>query len=91
MQRKLKLKLREACSHAGLEQEILIEFIERQWISPVSGTSLDWEFDEEDLARIQLIRELKEVFGVNNESVPIILHLLDQLYHLRSKISKIAS
>ena len=36
-------------------------------------------FDEEDLARIQLIQELREDFGVNDEAVPIILHLIDQL------------
>lgn len=39
--------------------------------------------DEEDLARAKLIRELQEVFGVNDEAIPIILHLLDQLYFLK--------
>lgn len=39
--------------------------------------------DEEDLARIMLIKELQENLGVNDEGVPIILYLVDQLHHLR--------
>src|SRR5215467_493521 len=36
-----------------------------------------------DLARAQLIRELKEDFGVNDEGISLILHLLDQIHGLR--------
>lgn len=43
--------------------------------------------DEEDIARARLIWELQKEFGVNDEAVPIILHLIDQLnrIHLEAK------
>jgi chaperone modulatory protein CbpM len=42
--------------------------------------------DDEDLARIRLIRDLKEDFGVNDEGMSIILHLLDQLNRIHLEI-----
>jgi len=35
-------------------------------------------FSDADLARANLIRELQQDLGVNNEGVGVILHLLDQ-------------
>jgi chaperone modulatory protein CbpM len=86
-----KLKLVEACEEMGIQQEIMVEFVQHHWISPAAGADTEWEFDEEDLARARLILELKDAFGVNNESIPIILHLLDQLYFIRSRLMKHAS
>ena len=44
--------------------------------------------DEEDLARIRLICELKDEFGVNDEGVSIILQLLDQLNRMHLEVAK---
>jgi chaperone modulatory protein CbpM len=66
------------------ELETVYLYIERRWIIPrqpeIRNIS---ELDEEDLARIQLIRELQEDLGVNDDAVPIILNLIDQLHQLR--------
>jgi hypothetical protein len=43
-------------------------------------------FDEEDLARIRLIYELQHVMGVNDESIPVILHLVDQLNRMHIEV-----
>ena len=42
-------------------------------------------FDEEDVCRILLIHDLKDKFGVNDEAVPVILHLVDQLNFIVQK------
>ena len=39
-----------------------------------------------DLARAQLIRDLREDLGVNDEGVAVILHLLDQMHGLRGSM-----
>jgi chaperone modulatory protein CbpM len=66
------------------ELETVYLYIDRRWIIPrqpeIRNIS---ELDEEDLARIQLIRELQEDLGVNDDAVPIILNLIDQLHQLR--------
>jgi chaperone modulatory protein CbpM len=58
--------------------------IERNWIIPIdtNGKILD----KEDIARILLIKDLKEEFGANDESIPIILHLVDQLHWSQMQI-----
>lgn len=62
-------------------------YIERQWISPRRPDIHEIsELDEEDLARIQLIQELQEDLGVNDDAIPIILSLIDQIHHLRFEV-----
>lgn len=79
-------KLGEAAFISGVSVNRIHEFIQREWIvlaEPETG-----ELDEEDLARMNLIEELREEFGVNDESMSIILHLLDQVYHLQARLEK---
>lgn len=56
-------------------------WIDEEWLLPASGITP--QFSEADLARARLIRDLTLDFGVNNEGIAIILHLLDQIYGLR--------
>jgi chaperone modulatory protein CbpM len=51
-----------------------------EWIRPAFPEVP--ELDEADVARLRLILDLKEGFGVNDEAVPVILHLVDQLHAL---------
>jgi chaperone modulatory protein CbpM len=69
-----------------LNEIFIYECIEREWIIP-SNTE-ETLLDQEDIARILLIKDLKEEFGVNDESIPIILHLIDQIHSLKSQLSQ---
>jgi chaperone modulatory protein CbpM len=40
-------------------------------------------FADVDLARAQLIRDLRDDFGVNDEGISVVLHLIDQMHGLR--------
>lgn len=73
-------KIVEAADECGINPNIIEEYITYHWVNPADPKDL--ELDEEDLARIRLIWELKQDLGVNDESVPIILHLIDELNHL---------
>ena len=68
-----------------LNEIFIYECIEREWIIP-SNTE-EKLLDQEDVSRILLIKDLKEDFGVNDESIPIILHLIDQIHWLKSRLS----
>jgi chaperone modulatory protein CbpM len=46
-------------------------------------------FSDTDLARARLIQDLRQDFGVNDEGIAIILHLLDQLHGLRCLVRDI--
>lgn len=76
-------ELREVSRLTGFSETVIFLYAERKWISPVEPTRLD----EEDVARLLLIRDLEEL-GANRESVPLILHLIDQLYYLRARLKR---
>lgn len=69
-----------------LDEAEILSCIEKSWISPRAAI----ELDEEDIARIYLIDELRRDFGVNDEAIPLILYLVDQLCALRMKAGQYA-
>lgn len=76
----ITFELTEAANQCGVNPELIKQFITSEWIDPLEPNEL--KLDEEDIARIQLICELRQDLGVNDEAVPIILHLIDELNHL---------
>jgi chaperone modulatory protein CbpM len=76
------VEIQEFISRAHIDKSTLTAWIEAEWLVPVSS-SATFQFSEADLARARLIEELYADFGVNDEGIGIVLHLLDQLYGLR--------
>ena len=77
----------EFLHRAGLDQDTLQVWIEEQWLIPASETP-DQAFSDADLARAELIRELRHDLGVNDEGVGVVLALLDQVHSLRKALSE---
>lgn len=80
MKTSITFEITEAANQSGVRESLIRKFISYQWVNPADPEDL--KLDEEDIARIQLISELKDELGVNDEAVPIILHLIDELNHL---------
>jgi chaperone modulatory protein CbpM len=72
----------------GLEVQTLELWLEQQWLIP-EQTSVEPRFSDIDVARARLIQELKTDFGVNDEGVDVILHLMDQLHGLRRALAQL--
>jgi chaperone modulatory protein CbpM len=73
---------------AGLEVQTLEFWIEQQWLVP-DETASEVSFSDTDVARAHLIRDLKGDFGVNDEGIDVILHLVDQLHGLRKAFAEL--
>jgi chaperone modulatory protein CbpM len=71
---------------SGVEAQMLEFCIEQQWLIPTQ-TDAELSFSDTDVARAHLIRDLKGVFGINDEGVDVILHLVDQLHGLRQALA----
>jgi chaperone modulatory protein CbpM len=71
---------------AQLDRDTLEVWIEEAWLVP-GGTATEPAFSEADLARAQLIQDLMQDMGVNDEGVGVILNLLDQLHGLRKALA----
>ena len=65
---------------ARIDFEVIDLWVEAGWLAPGIAGGIHSEID---LARTRLIRDLTVDLGVNDEGVPIILGLIDQLHGLR--------
>ena len=77
------MRLAAVCSLVpGLMPEELADWIARGWVQP-GGDPPDWVFAELDVARVRLVHDLRVDAGVDEESLALVLSLLDQVYGLR--------
>ncbi len=81
---KVNFTLLEVSEITGLNLSRINAWIEREWVTPQGSEMLD----EEDIARLQLIHELQSNLGANEEAIPLILHLLDQLCYVQNVLRK---
>jgi chaperone modulatory protein CbpM len=85
MKQLIRVTIEEASKICGPSRDEIIHYIQEEWINPFEKDALD----DEDVTRIRLIRDLIENLGVNEESVPIILHLIDQIHALQMRMKDI--
>jgi chaperone modulatory protein CbpM len=76
----------EFLTSSGLQVQKLEFWLERQWLIP-EETSGGMNFSDRDVARARLIRDLESDFGVNDEGIDVILHLVDQLHGMRRALA----
>lgn len=63
----------------------ITSWVERGWVQPEQdGSRL--LFQEIDVARVRLIRDLRRDLALGEEAVPVVLSLMDQLYELRGQL-----
>ncbi|CAH2603318.1 conserved protein of unknown function [Rhodovastum atsumiense] len=75
---------------ARLDAGVLEAWIEAGWLAPQAELG-GRGFSEPDLARACLIRDLREDLGVNDEGIPVVLGLLDQVHGLRLALQRLAA
>lgn len=64
-------------------------WVERHWIRPQheGGALL---FSDADIARVELICDLREDLALDDEAMPVVLSLLDSVYGLRRRLRVLA-
>ena len=70
---------------AELQPEDLTAWIEHGWVRPLR-TEQDYEFSAVDVARCRLILEMRRELEIDEETMPVVLSLLDQVYGLRHRL-----
>lgn len=80
------MQLQEFHVRTQIETETLAAWVEASWLIPRQDAA-EFSFSEADVARAQLIRDLKTDLGVNDDGVEVILNLLDQIHGLRQTLN----
>src|ERR1700756_1070084 len=73
---------------ARVDDVTLTAWIEEEWIIPRSAAA-EPEFADVDLARAELIRDLKNDLDVNDAGIGVILNLVDQVHGLRRTLAEL--
>ena len=68
---------------SDLGEPELTAWIERGWVRP-DQAGADPVFHDIDIARIRLIHDLRSLMRIEDETIPLVLSLLDQVYDLRA-------
>ncbi len=72
----------------GLDRRELVRWVENRWVLPERrGTT--WIFHEIDVARVELILEVRREFAIDDEALSLVLGLLDQVYDLRRQLGRL--
>ncbi len=74
---------------ARINAKVLDEWVEAGWLIP-DQIDTGRRYSEVDLARAHLIRDLRDL-GINDEGIPVILDLIDQIYGLRRMLRGLLS
>jgi chaperone modulatory protein CbpM len=82
------ISVEEFLLRARLDRTSLDTWIAAGWLI-LSQEDKQPAFSDVDLARAQLIRDLRDDIGVNEEGISVILHLLDQMHGLRRSMHEV--
>lgn len=84
------MEIREVLVRTRVKAEVLETWVRAGWLLPAAHGP-EWRFDDIDLARAQLIRDLKADLGVNDDGVEVALDLIDQVHGLRRTLQALLS
>ncbi len=73
-----------------LDAPELERWIAARWVLPERRQDT-YVFRAIDVARVQLIVELKRELMIDEEAMPVVLNLLDQVYALRRRLKSLAA
>jgi chaperone modulatory protein CbpM len=74
----------------GLSRQDLDQWISDEWVR-ADRTGDQWTFQEIDVARVRLIRTLREDMAIDDDVLPLVLSLLDQIYDMRRRLRRLAA
>jgi chaperone modulatory protein CbpM len=76
------------CRFEGLDRHELVHWVENRWVLPERQQDT-WIFHEVDVARVELILEIRKEFGIEDDALALVLSLLDQVYDLRRQLGRL--
>jgi chaperone modulatory protein CbpM len=72
----------------GLDRRELVDWVENRWVLPERQQDT-WIFHEVDVARVELILEIRKEFAIDDDALALVLSLLDQVYDLRRQLGRL--
>ena len=74
--------------HTTLDRRELVAWVENRWVLP-ERRDKTWIFHDVDVARVELILEIRREFAIEDDALSLVLGLLDQVYDLRRQLGRL--
>src|SRR5438445_11635623 len=74
--------------HTTLDRREVVAWVENRWVLP-ERRDKTWIFHDVDVARVELILEIRQEFAVEDDALSLVLGLLDQVYDLRRQLGRL--
>jgi chaperone modulatory protein CbpM len=74
--------------HTTLDRRELVAWVENRWVLP-ERQDRTWIFHDVDIARVELILEIRQEFAIEDDALSLVLGLLDQVYDLRRQLGRL--
>jgi len=71
-----------------LDRQDLMRWVENRWVLP-ERRAHSWIFHDVDIARVELILEIRQEFAIEEDALELVLGLLDQVYDLRRQLRRV--
>ncbi len=84
----MTMRTHEFLMQSRLDARALDAWIKAGWLRP-QGSRSSREFSDIDVARARLIGDLRGALGLNDEAVPVVLDLIDQIHGLRRLVREL--
>ncbi len=81
---------RELLIRSNVEMNTLEVWIKEEWLRPRTDDRGEF-FSDADVARARLIQDLQKDLGLNDEAIPVVLDLIDQIHGLRRTLRDVIS
>jgi chaperone modulatory protein CbpM len=83
------MRIEEVAAAVGsVTREELTVWVESGWVRPRQGGEGP-EFDEVDVARVRLVRELRHEMALDDEALLLVLGLLDRMHGMRAQLRRL--
>jgi chaperone modulatory protein CbpM len=82
--------LEEVLGELGtVERAEVLAWVEASWVRPEPDEG-GLRFAPVDVARLRLVRELRHDLAIDDEAMPVVLSLVDEMYALRRRLGALA-
>jgi chaperone modulatory protein CbpM len=73
----------------SVDESRIADWIARGWVHAEGASPAEWLFTDIDIARLHLLRDLHVDLALDEEAIPLVLSLLDQVNSLRRTLRTI--
>lgn len=85
----VEYSLDEVCEVCSIQSEWLVDLVELGIIQPTGNKRRDWRFPGSSVHTAMRARRLQRDLDLNLSGVALVLDLLDEIEHLRSRLNAI--